>query len=233
MRRASLRLYPMLLATLLAAPVRAAPDDAPPATQPVEAIRRWVSELADAEPQTRAKARRALLHLSVDDLPTLRSLVSAGAANLPAQREALYDIVVHLYLTGDRPRAIPGQSFMGVELPLVPSDEPGLVFRNRLIGFPAYAAIEPGDIVLQIDEAPSLDLNDREQLAAFRRATPAGLTIHLRVLREGQVSSIPLPLSSAPDWGEERIESVTDRRLERAHAYWEKNFQPVFAPGTS
>lgn len=226
----------MVLLMAGAAGARVPPLDAAagePATQPAETIRQWVLDLASPEPATRSAARRALLHLSARDLPELRRVVGQGAANLPSQREALYEIVTHLFLTADRPRAIEGQSFMGVELPLVPSDEPGLVFRNRLIGFPAYAALEPGDIVLRIEEAPSLDLNDRDQLAAFRRATPPGLTIHLRVLREGVVTTVPLLLTTAPDWGEDRIETVTANRLERADAYWETQFAGAFKSGTS
>jgi hypothetical protein len=163
----------------------------------------------------------------------LRRAVQGGAANLPVQREALYEIVVHLYLTGDRPPPNePVQSFMGIELPLGDAGEPGLVPQRRIIGFPAYAALLPGDIVLQIEERPSLEVTDAEALRLFRLAQPPGTTIHLRVLREGEVVRVPLTLATAPKWGGD-VAAATEQRLERASAYWETQFEPAFAEGTS
>jgi hypothetical protein len=208
-----------------------------PATQPMDVVKGLVDALASPDPQLRRAARRELLQLDPANLPVLQKLVHAGAASLPAQREALREVVMHLYLMADPlPPAMPIRSFMGVELRPPPPDGPEMIFRDRLIGFPAYAALEPGDILLYIEEDRRINLSSPEQLALFRESTPPGTVIHFRVLREGQLLSVPMVLAVTPNWsadGRIDVEAVKAERLEAAQRYWETHFAVAFDAGTS
>lgn len=209
-----------------------------PATAPAEQMASLVRQLAADDPADRERAYRQLLHLSPRDLPALRELVRSGAARLPAQREALRDVVRHVFLVGEAPPAgNPGLSFLGVTAPAfhveVNPSTVGMTFTERLPGFPAYAALQDGDIVVGVAEAPSVAINNELVLRTLREQFPPGSRIHFRVVRDGVVVDVPITLAPTPNWPVAEGNQQQYRRLERADAFWETQFEPAFADPTS
>jgi hypothetical protein len=210
----------------------AAPRREAPATRPVEAIRALVRDLAAESPRVRDDARQQLLQLTPDDLPTLRDLVASGAAADPAQRDALYDVVRHVYLTADRPprRDDAQLSFLGVAGPSlnvsVGDSIVGMSFLNRLPGFPAFGALRDGDLIVGVREFPSVQFNSSGVLVALREQVRPGQLIHFRVLRDSQLVEVPIRLTYTP--ADVQTDLAGQLRLERAEAYWERVFEPAF-----
>jgi hypothetical protein len=219
----------------LVAPRSSRPQNQP-ATQPVESIRALLKELEDDAPDVRDRARTKLLQLTPGDLPTLRRLVAAGEASRPAQRDALYDIVRHVYLTGDRPPPAPErEAFFGVNDPMpnttIGDKVVGLAFKRRLLGFPAFGALQEGDLIIGISGVPGLEeetIDSIETLKSLRQVIPPGMLIRFRVVRDSTLIDVPIRLAETPGWaGRGDIPAML--RLERADAYWDQNFEPAFA----
>jgi hypothetical protein len=208
------------------------------ATRPVEAIRSLLTSLADPSPDVRDRARTELLQLDPADLPTLKALVAAGEANHPSQRDALYDIVRHVYLVGERPpRGEDPKSFIGVSNPTVrvsASDSVvGMTFGQRLMGFPAFGALQEGDLIIGVREFPSVQFTATEVVTALRATVPPNKLIHFRVIRETNIVEVPIKLTHTPGWELQRGDIPRMLRLERADEYWETNFAPAFAAATA
>lgn len=226
----------LLLLTWL--PVAARATDPAAATRPADSLETLVATLAADDPAEREAAYRRLLQISPLDLPALRRVVESGQGRLPAQREALRDVVRHVFLVGDTPPAVNRQlSFLGVSAPAfnveVSPSITGMTFAERLPGFPAYAALEEGDIVIGVAEEPAVALNSELVLRALREAVPPGSQIHFRVVRDGWVTDVPITLAPTPNWPVADGQQQQYRRLERAEAYWETQFEPAFAVKSS
>jgi hypothetical protein len=205
-----------------------------PTTQPADTLRKWLSDLAADDGDQRRSARRNLLKMSRQDLSVIRDLIAAGAAPQPAQRQALYEIVCHVFLATEPYPGRADTSFFGifdyraVDL----GNSTGLVFAGRLIGFPAYASLEDGDVILGILEKPKIDLRALNPLESIRATVKPGETIHVRVLRDNQVIITPLTLAPSPSWPRPGVEERTMRE-QLANEYWQRQFAPLWNNGNA
>lgn len=210
---------------LLAACLHTATDAA--TTQPAAVIRQWVLELGAPEPDVREAARRNLLNLTPADLGTLRAIVAEGAANLPCQAAALYDVVRHVYLTGEQvTRSNERLSFLGLRLFQIGTlgEAPlGMTFERRLMGFPAFAAFEEGDVLISVEELPDSYLTSMASLSYVRERIPPGTLVHFRVLRDDRFVSVPITLAATPA-PESQTDAAVAARQQRAEDYWEQQF---------
>ncbi|HRK31061.1 MAG TPA: hypothetical protein PLD59_08280 [Tepidisphaeraceae bacterium] len=168
-----------------------------------------------------------------DDLVRLQRLIQAGEGRHPSQRQALFDIVCHVFLATEPYESIPDVSFFGISQyrPVTVGERAGLAFQGRLIGFPAYAALEEGDILLAVVERPDVDFLGVQPLETVRRGFKPGETIHLRILRDDKVLTIPLTLVASPTWSGRGIEQQSLREQQAAE-HWERQFEPFFRDAT-
>lgn len=209
-----------------------------PAVFPADApARTWYEQLASSDPTLRAQAQQNLMDLPPADLPALRTMVLHSAPASPAQIAALHDIVIQIYLSG-QPYSTQGGGFLGLQWPdpyYMGMDEPprmGVAVEIRLPGFPAYAALRTGDMILGVLLEPTLPLSQlpnmrtptREILAnAVQQAAP-GQNIELEILRSGQIMRVPLRLAALPAVDDANIQSLFEGRQTSAQHYWETQF---------
>ena len=125
----------------------------------------------------------------------------------------------------------PGESFFGIfkYRPVAVGDRIGLIFESRLIGFPAYASLEDGDIILAVEEMPEIDFTSNNPLVVVRKNFAPGDTIHLRVLRDDRVLTVPLTLAAAPIWTGQGIDERLLRE-QQATEFWRTAFEPLWEP---
>ncbi len=193
----------------------------------------------------RERARAQLMELHRPDLAMLRRTVAEARPLLPSQMLALREIVTQVYLS-DEPYAADAQAgFLGVvmgevSIPVTgpattaPGNAVGVVIVERLAGFCGYRTLSDGDIVLAAEELPESRLRGPGDLAAVIRAGRAGSTVHLSVLRQGQVIRVPIRLDARPaelDGGQLMIREMTRQRLQKADDYWDQTFAPLIGDG--
>ena len=78
--------------------------------------RTWFAQLASADPKVRDAARDCLMALPSDQLPMLKSLVAQTRSLSAAQAVPLHDIVVQIFLSGEKYPSEPG-GFLGLRWP--------------------------------------------------------------------------------------------------------------------
>lgn len=209
------------------------------ATQPTEAsaqpqadIRVWLNQLADADEAVREQARVNLMGLSRDQLPQLRAAVEQSLPLVPSQRVALRDIVVHVYLTGETYEAEREQGFLGIRgvnaADTDGSDQGGLLVSETMPGFCAFRMLRSGDVILRVSEYPEIAIREAQQLSQVLQRD-AGRSIHLDVLRRGQVLRIAIKVDARPTSmdGEAGVNALLDLRSAKADAYWQETFAPL------
>ncbi|GEM_PF-3685335 len=202
-----------------------------PTSQPADTLKSWLTDLAAENADARRAARVNLLNISRADLMTIRTLIAAGAARQPAQKQALTDIVCHVFLATEPYETAPGESFFGLfkYRPVAVGERMGLIFESRLIGFPAYASLEDGDIILAVEEMPEIDFTSNNPLVVVRKNFAPGETIHLRVLRDDRVLAVSLKLAAAPSWTGQGMDERLIRE-QQATEFWRTAFEPLWAP---
>jgi len=151
-----------------------------------------LAELNDDDYQVRLSATHRLLAdeaLTQDDLARLFE-----ASESPEQRHRLLGVSKHLSIRNvihEKFKGLPGQGSMGLSHQMVQVTELGETPRRgalvvqTLPGFPAYAVLEPGDVVVSFAGQP---LPDKLNAAQFREMIlrfKAHDTISLTILREG------------------------------------------------
>jgi len=225
-----------------------------PSTQPDEPlladrVAQCISALGNPDPELRARAREALLSSGKrSDLETIRSVVQASRPLMPSQIAALKEIVQHLYLTGETYEKNATAAFMGVQLtPIsvawspaggVPGVLSGQAIANRFPGFCGYAALEDGDVVLEVGTHGQARLPVAgEMLATFVRSMRPGSTADLRVLRQGRLVTVPIRLDARPAClddarfqlpaAESSMEKLLSDRQAAADRYWDTTFAPL------
>lgn len=222
---------PVRLLLLLAAPLLLAADA--PSTQPSAQMREWFEQLNDPKPEVREQAAERLMSQPPDQLPALRNLVQESLPITPSQRVALREIVNQLFLAGEPYEADPaGGGFLGLYWPhsmMTDDTTPGILVMRRVPGFPSYAALRDGDIIVSIREipvpVPTLKVQFGDMVGKFQ----PGATLTLQVVRNGRqtVASVTLKARPAGVAGEMRREAWINSRRDAADEYWNKTFRPL------
>ena len=211
------------LATLLTAIAGATSK---PSTQPAS-LAAELDRLVDADPVARLAARDELMLLTRDDLPTLRRVVSERPVG-PVLRNALHEIVVHVYLTGEHNFKGPGPGRLGF---IVTGGEIGPpVVGRRMPGFDAYRVLEDGDTIVGIatDEGdkPNTIVPVSTLLALLNELTPTtpGEWVRVRIVRNGQTLEVPIRLSQ-----QVKLQPMGEPEplLDIGERYWSESFEPA------
>jgi hypothetical protein len=236
-----------------------------PATPP-ERVRQWFNELADTNVGVREQARVALMGLRVDELGILREIIDASRPVGPAQAAVLRDIVLHVYVSatrfsrlddrlelytgnpypGMRPSGFFGVSLEAMPFTLAPPARAGdelervlaraVLIRETWPGFAGFRYLRPGDIVVAIkgevpEVAPTLNLLQD----AVSSAAP-GEPFAIRVLRQGRIIDVSIPLSARPPWvpvprainpDPSQVRLKQNDRMRFAERYWNNAFAPL------
>jgi hypothetical protein len=247
----------MLGVLLIAGGANAAPTTAP-ATQPAkgstEAIAKEFAELTDPDPAIREAARINLMGLTRTHLPALRKVVQASSPLAPAQAAVLHDIVAQAYLAGDAYDSTGRDGFMGVRLievglnfrppagaPIAasaPIDEGsattyGVIVFERMPGFCGCRMLQDGDVILSVIERPRVQLRGPTEFSLVIRAIGAGRTMHVEVLRQGQIIRVPITLDPRPEEADfpPAMQNLLDRRKKEMEEYWKQQFAPLLGEG--
>jgi hypothetical protein len=207
---------------------------AAPSTQRSADVRKWLEQLADADPDVRETARQKLMSLSRSDLPELRRIVADSRPLAAAQVAALHDIVVHVH-TASAPYQYDdrGSGFMGVQLYRDYAQDliQGAVIRQRFPGLVAFQMLRDGDVIVGAEES-SMPIIDSDTLQHVITLFGAGQTVHLKVHRAGRLMIIPIKLDFRPA----NTDAFANQRavqIEEAEQYWEENIRPLLEEATS
>ncbi len=146
-------------------PPAAQPEPQPDEAAPAPTREELVERLADPEYAVRAGATAALLRDNTLDEPALRAMLELPTSSDPERRRRLLIVAEHHLMRaiirawteentpiGVRESAAVGFSYN----PLLPDKNPygedaGLIILATMPGFPGYAYLQPGDVVLSID----------------------------------------------------------------------------------
>ena len=205
---------------------------AAPTTQPAEGqVRKWLSDLADTDAELREQARIELMGIHREQLPLLKRLVEESLPLQPSQAAVLREIVIHVYLAGERYEGDPEAGFIGLRWPpldLPSMQETGLIVMERMPGFVGYRMLQEGDLILSIREHPQVQLDDPSDLSRVVMAERGGSTLHLDVLRQGKVVSVASTLDQRPRIADrEMVEQFLRAREEKSEAYWKRDFESL------
>ncbi|MCC6424885.1 MAG: PDZ domain-containing protein [Phycisphaerales bacterium] len=211
-----------------------------PTTSPtvqLEQLRQWVTALDDAEATNREEAFGLLLGLNRADLPALRGVAGEFHPLSPSQAAALHQVVVHVYLTGEKYEANRQAGFLGVrlgdviELNSSTGDEPpagpraGVVIIDRMPGFCGYRALRDGDIIVAVTDRPATLISSLENFRAVIQSFAAGQTIHMQVIRQGRLVRTEAVLDGTPIQADQMpLEKMLHDRQENAEIHWQKQF---------
>jgi C-terminal processing protease CtpA/Prc len=213
-----------------------------PQTQPAvsaDSIKRWFDQLSDADPNLRDDAADQLMQLKRQDLPMLRKVVQDELPLTPTQMEALPEIVSQVYLSGEGYQSQPDAGFLGIQTSIVDiasvkedSDRHkynGILVSRRVTGFCAARALRDGDVIVGIADLPRLGFVDATTFRDAVMSHPAGSTVHLQVLRRGQVREVPITLDPRPIEAnlEDGLQRLTQQRERAFDHYWADNFAPL------
>ena len=233
---------------LLLVPTSIAFADAPttaPTTAPVEfaadaPARTWFSQLDSPDPKEREAAREGLMALPSEQLPMLRLLVATTRSLSAAQAVSLHDIVIQVFLSGEKYPSEPG-GFLGLRWPadfaLGMDTLPrfGVPIEIRLPGFPGFGVLRTGDMIIGVLVEPDLPLNrlpnlrtpTHTELTEAVSPAGAGRRIALEVLRYGEVIRVSVKLAPHPITDFANLEAMFADRETRAEKYWQTEFLPL------
>jgi hypothetical protein len=199
-------------------------------------LRLWIAGLMDQDAAVRQKSREGLLSLKRPDLPALRAAVDDLRPLDERTVEELRDVVGHVYLTAeayDKEES----GFLGISMTLSDPDgeRPEIVIESRMPGFEGYRSLQDGDAILDIEESPLALPARRQPFIEAIKAFKPGQTVHLKVLRQGQVLRIPVALSARPAERddeihmayENRVKAMRDGRDRLAGEFWRREFSPL------
>jgi len=242
----------------IGSPLYADPQDNPPTTLPnvdraanrvqLDAIEKSLAKLNDPDPQIRQVAHDALMQLHHADLSLLRDVVSRQPDLAPEQMAALQDVVMQLFLqTDDVPQA-PTPGFLGMHWPdtivanqpanngamqiqsitATPGSDLGVIVADRIPGFAAYRALQPGDIILQLVDHPETNMRDRQSFVMTIAKMSAGNPVRMKVARAGRVLDITVVLDPRPDdLNAQNFDQWLAQRRQSALEFWNQQFVPV------
>lgn len=231
------RLLTLCLGAALLGAAVFAQQTGPPDIGPSDAamIRRWTLDLRDADPGVRAEAVDRLMGLRRSELPLLRAVIAELGDALGMLRPQLRQVVTHVYLSEEPYERDERFGFLGMlrsSDPLGAEGAQRIVVDSRMPGFGAYRALRDGDVILELEERPLAQPLDWNQFAEAIKAVRPGTTIHLRVLRGGEVirravvldarPADPTPLD--PEAYTERVRALLSQRLRRAQEYIAREF---------
>jgi hypothetical protein len=217
---------------------------APPTTTPSSQIAAWFADLDNRDAAVREKARVNLMGISREDLKELRRIVEKSRPIAPSQAMALREIVEQVVQATESYPPLPGGvGFLGVTMPLPdiitvmqnpndPQTPAGALVTDRLPGFCAYAALQNGDMIVGVAEAPDQMIRKSEDLTAIIGSHTAGEVVHLEILRNGKQLEVTLKLNARPMWAaptstKDIVEAAVEAREKIAHDYWEEHFAPL------
>ncbi len=181
----------------------------------------------------------SLLKLTRPDLPRLKELAERMQPLSPSQAQVLFDVVTHVYLTGESYEQVE-VGFLGMGMAqLYDADtgegsEGGVIVQSRMPGLAAYSSLLEGDVILRFTESPDLLLTNPQRLIDVVRRYRPGDTLHLRIRRQGRELTVPITLSARP--GAEIIDSIEafdEARMKLAEKYWNENFSSLARPAYS
>jgi hypothetical protein len=196
------------------------------------AVNELLAQLDAPDPERRETAMGELM-LSTD-LTDEQLAAALRSADVPEKRHRLTLIAMHRFFARMNPsvlgnigaQADGGTGSIGIDIDarniIRPNQVPGLTHSAMLIsrtrpGFPGFAVLRPGDIVLGFDGQPfGPDLDQTDFINGIQRYS-AGQTMQLEVLRNGQRLTIPIKLDSL-------------RRLQEIHARLAEVSDPAIYP---
>lgn len=229
----------------LVGPPSSAPAGDVPTTRPTTApsdratVAKWLTDLASTDPAARDTARSHLMRLHRADLPTLQQLLRRDHPLAPAQAMTLRQVVQEIYLAGEPYDKDPSNGgFLGIYMDGASSatrdlqqandapKTPGIVVADLFSGFCAARVLREGDVILGT-VSPVQVFNNVDDLKTAVGGAEPGSTIHLQVLRQGQVIQVPLTLDPRPAEIEFSAESFRRQRAEKFDDYWREAFAPL------
>ncbi len=168
-----------------------------------------LAELGDDEYRVRQAATRGLL---ADDALTQEGLDRLFVTSeIPEQRHRLLRVARHHLLRrmiDERYGKLAGPGSMGLSHQMVEAwglneeSRAGVMVVITLPGFPAYALLEPGDVIVEFDGKPITKKVTATQFQQMIRGHQAGEVVGLTVLRDGSPIDIPFQLGNGQALGE-------------------------------
>ncbi len=219
-----------------------------PANSP---IRTWLNNLASPDASVREQAQTQLMGISRSELDGLRLLIQKTSL-VPAQVNALHDIVTHAFLAGETYEAAPGQAFLGIRWYTPDVDDLnigpprlGVPVEQRIPGFPSFQSLRNGDLILgvlvepnaPIQQLPNMQTPTRRLLITAVSQAGSAKVLVLQILRQGQPLRVPVRLAPKPvelagnDIG--HVEQFLSDRMQRAEEFWQANFVPLLRQNVS
>ena len=209
----------------------------PPERPEVVAIRQWFAELADPDAAVRDAARLKLMGMRRQELPAFQKLVQDNLPLMPSQAAVLRQIVMQVYLAGEKYDTTNAEGFLGVKmqetsvrLPAADGSDQfapavGVVIVERMPGFVGARMLLDGDVVLGVTERPDVRTLDVNQFQMVVRQITPGTTVHFQVMRQGQVIRVPVTLDPRPfDPDTFILQDLIRERQRKAEDYWNKSF---------
>jgi hypothetical protein len=203
------------------------------------AIWRWFEELDDADGAVREAARLKLMGMRRQDLPAFQRLVQENLPLMPSQAAVLRQIVMHVYLAGEKYDTTGAEGFLGVKmqetsvrLPAADGAEQfapavGVVIVERMPGFVGARMLLDGDVILGVVERPDVRTLGMYEFQMVVKSVTPGTTIHFQVMRQGQVIRVPVAPDPRPFDADGLMQDLIYRRQRKAEDYWEKSFAPT------
>ncbi len=195
----------LLIVALFAAPLLAA--DVP--------IAQLIDRLDDDSPEVRQQAMSDLMLR--EDLTDQQLGEALRAATGPEQRHRLTMVAMQRFFARMNPSGAPvdeGTGSIGIDIDvrnIVRPDQhpqiqhPAMLISRTRPGFPGFAVLRPGDLVLGVNGEPFADDLDQTDFINAIQKYQVGQTMRLDVLRDGQRLEVPIKLDSL-------------RRLQEVHA---------------
>ena len=206
-------------------------------------LRQWFDELDDADAAVREAARQKLMGMRREDLPTFRKLVQESLPLMPTQAAVLRPIVNHVFLTGEKYDTTQLEGFLGVRmqetsvrLPAADGADAfapavGVVVVERYPGFAGGRMLLDGDVILGIVERPDVRTMGTYEFTMVIKAVTPGSTVHLQVIRQGQIIRVPVAPDPRPFEADTLMPDLISTRQREAEKYWEREFAPVIKEG--
>ncbi len=210
MRNRLLLLLSGLLLLLGSQPMGVCAQDSP---APLSSARQaQLQDLNATDWPTRQAAQRTLLGDAALTDAELDAMYAAATS--PEQRQRLCDVALHHLLRRQRSVRDPGAGHgsLGISMSNIANPEPGFSERGAVQvtitfpGFPAFAHLQVGDIIVGIegrrfDERLSVERSQsyfKERIQKYR----PGDEISLMVWREGELLTVQFPTANFEDLGE-------------------------------
>ena len=217
------------------------PDE--PERPVVGMLRQALEDLDDADAAVREAARLKLMGMRREDLASFQRLVQESLPLAPSQAAVLRQIVMHVYLAGEKYDTTGAEGFLGVKmqetsvrLPAADGADQfapavGVVIVERMPGFAGARMLVDGDVILGVVERPDVRTLGMYEFQMVVKAVTPGTTIHFQVMRQGQVIRVPVAPDPRPFEADGLMQDLIYRRQRKAEDYWEREFAKVLKEG--